>query len=285
MFVPVGAPSFSRGAPLGRRDLPRARKVLHEQRPATAVGDEGGFAPDLAYNEDALELLMEAIERGRTLPGDEIAIALDPATTELYEDGHYVLARRGTTLTPGRVVDYWDELVDALPDRLDRGRDGGGGLGRLGAAHRALGERVQLVGDDMFVTNSERWTRASTTGVANSILIKLNQIGTLTETLDDHGARAAAPATARDLAPFGRDRGHVDRRPRSRDERGPDQDRRAGALGPGRQVQQPAPHRGRARRVRCLSRPCRLGRRYKERRLSELSRIERRRAVTRRRRA
>jgi enolase len=148
------------------------------------VGDEGGFAPDLPQNEDAVTLLLEAIERAGRIPGEEIALALDPATSELWDDGTYVLAGEGRTLTPAELVDYWVELADRYPivsiedGMAEEDWDG------WAACTKALGDRVQLVGDDIFVTNAEILARGIREGVANAILVKLNQIGTLTETLD-----------------------------------------------------------------------------------------------------
>ena len=148
------------------------------------MGDEGGFAPDLPQNEDAVKLLIEAIELAGRVPGEEIALALDPATSELWKDGAYVLAGEGRTLSPAELVDYWVDLVDRYP--IVSIEDGMAEEDWEGwAAHtKALGGRIQLVGDDIFVTNAEILERGMREGVANAILIKLNQIGTLTETLD-----------------------------------------------------------------------------------------------------
>jgi enolase len=160
------------------------RTMLAERGMSTAVGDEGGFAPDLAQNEDAVKLLLEAIERAGRVPGEEIALALDPATSELWDDGSYVLAGEGRTLSPAELVDYWVDLVDRYPivsiedGMAEEDWDG------WAACTKALGGRVQLVGDDIFVTNAAILERGIREGVANAILVKLNQIGTLTETLD-----------------------------------------------------------------------------------------------------
>jgi enolase len=184
MLMPVGAASFAEGLRWGTETYHALRSVLSERGLATAVGDEGGFAPDLPANEDALTLLLEAIENAGRVPGEEIALALDPATSELWKDGSYVLAGEGRTLSPAELVDYWIDLVDRYPivsiedGMAEEDWDGW-------AAHtRALGGRIQLVGDDVFVTNSEILARGIRDGVANAILVKLNQIGTLTETLD-----------------------------------------------------------------------------------------------------
>ncbi len=184
MVMPVGAASFAEALRWGSETYHALRSVLAERGLATAVGDEGGFAPDLSANEDAVTLLLEAIERAGRVPGDEIALALDPATSELWQDGTYVLAGEGRTLSPAEMVDYWVDLVDRYPivsiedGMAEEDWDGW-------AAHtKALGGRIQLVGDDIFVTNAEILERGIREGVANAVLVKLNQIGTLTETLE-----------------------------------------------------------------------------------------------------
>ncbi|HEX4433725.1 MAG TPA: phosphopyruvate hydratase [Acidimicrobiales bacterium] len=184
MLMPVGAASFSEALRWGTETYHALRTMLAERGMSTAVGDEGGFAPDLAQNEDAVKLLLEAIERAGRVPGEEIALALDPATSELWDDGNYVLAGEGRTLSPAELVDYWVELADRYPivsiedGMAEEDWDG------WAACTKALGDRVQLVGDDIFVTNAEILERGIREGVANAILVKLNQIGTLTETLD-----------------------------------------------------------------------------------------------------
>jgi len=184
MVMPVGAASFSEALRWGAETYHALRTILNERGMSTAVGDEGGFAPDLPRNEDAITLLLEAIERAGRVPGEEIALALDPATSELWDDGAYVLTGEGRTLSPAELVDYWVELADRYPivsiedGMAEEDWDG------WAACTKALGGRVQLVGDDIFVTNAEILERGIRDGVANSILVKLNQIGTLTETLD-----------------------------------------------------------------------------------------------------
>ena len=184
MVMPVGAASFSEALRWGTETYHALRSILNERGMSTAVGDEGGFAPDLPQNEDAIKLLLEAIERAGRVPGEEIALALDPATSELWDDGAYVLAGEGRTLSSAELVDYWVELADRYPivsiedGMAEEDWDG------WAACTKALGGRVQLVGDDIFVTNAEILERGIREGVANSILVKLNQIGTLTETLD-----------------------------------------------------------------------------------------------------
>ena len=136
MVMPVGAPSFAEALRWGTETYHALKQVLHERGLSTAVGDEGGFAPNLATNEDAIKVLVEAIDAAGYVPGDDIAIALDPAMSELYRDGRYHLAGEGKVLDADELVDYWSRLVVELPDRVDRGRHGRGRLGRLGGAHR-----------------------------------------------------------------------------------------------------------------------------------------------------
>ncbi len=184
MLMPVGAASFNEALRWGTETYHTLKSLLADRGLPTAVGDEGGFAPDLPQNEDAVKLLVEAIELAGRTPGDEIALALDPATSELWNDGNYVLAGEGRTLSSAELVDYWVDLVDRYP--IVSIEDGMAEEDWAGwSAHtKALGGRIQLVGDDIFVTNAEILERGISEGVANAILVKLNQIGTLTETLD-----------------------------------------------------------------------------------------------------
>jgi enolase len=184
MVVPAGAPSFAEALRTGAEVFHALRRTLHERGLATAVGDEGGFAPDLDSNEAALEALVEGIEAAGYRPGDEVAIALDPATSEIFEDGSYLLEHEGRSLTSAELVQLWADLASRYPIlSIEDGMDEDDWDGWR-ALTEALGERVQLVGDDLFVTNTERLRRGIDSGVANSILVKVNQIGTLTETLD-----------------------------------------------------------------------------------------------------
>jgi enolase 1/2/3 len=183
MIVPVGAPSFSEGLRLGVEVFHALKRTLHDRGLSTAVGDEGGFAPDLDSNEAALEMLIAGIEAAGHRPGDDVAIALDPATSEVFENGAYELTHEGRTLTSPDLVDYWSDISSRYPvisieDGLDEEDWDGWKL-----LTDKLGDRVQLVGDDLFVTNTERLQRGIQSGAANSILIKVNQIGTLSETL------------------------------------------------------------------------------------------------------
>ena len=184
MIMPVGAASFSEALQWGVECYHALKTVFEKKGLSTAVGDEGGFAPDLANNEEAIKVLLEAIEVAGRIPGEEIAIALDPAMSELWKNGAYVLEGEGRTLTPGEMVDYWANLVDRYPIvSIEDGmaEDDWDGWAAL---TRAVGSKIQLVGDDLFVTNVEILAEGIEKDIANAILIKLNQIGTLTETLD-----------------------------------------------------------------------------------------------------
>ena len=183
MIVPVGAASFSEAVRWGAETYHALHRVLRSRGLSGSVGDEGGFAPDLATNEEALEMLVNAIGAGGHVPGDEIALALDPASSELWRDGAYVLEGEGRTFSSDELVSYWVDLVDRYPIvSIEDGmaeQDWGGWV-----AHTStLGERIQIVGDDVFVTSAERLERGIAAGVANAILVKVNQVGTLTETL------------------------------------------------------------------------------------------------------
>ncbi|HKE76738.1 MAG TPA: phosphopyruvate hydratase [Acidimicrobiales bacterium] len=184
MVLPVGAASFREGLRWGAETYHVLKGVLHERGLSTAIGDEGGFAPDLASNEEALVLLVEAIERAGFTPGDDIALGLDVASTEFFADGRYDLAGEKRVLDADEMVGLLGDFSGKYPIvTIEDGcaEDDWDGWSRLTAA---LGDRVQLVGDDLFVTNVDRLARGIEAGVANSILIKVNQIGTLTETLD-----------------------------------------------------------------------------------------------------
>ncbi|MEA2494395.1 MAG: enolase [Thermoleophilaceae bacterium] len=184
MVMPVGAPSFSEGLRWGTEVFHALKKTLHDQGKATAVGDEGGFAPDLDSNEDALRTLITAIEAAGYTPGDQVAIALDPATSEIYKEDAYDLEHEGRKLSSEEMADYWASAADNYPIvSIEDGMDEEDWVGWKHLTER-IGNRVQLVGDDLFVTNTERLRRGIDAGVANSILIKVNQIGTLTETLE-----------------------------------------------------------------------------------------------------
>jgi len=184
MIMPVGAPSFSEALRWGTQTYHVLKGVLAGRGLSTAVGDEGGFAPDLDSNEDAIRLLVEAIEAAGFNPGTDIAIALVPAVSEIHRDGAYHLEGEGKVLTAGELAEYWSRIVDTYPIvSIEDGmqEDDWDGWAMLTSA---VGDRCQLVGDDLFVTNSRRLNEGIERGVANSILVKVNQIGSLTETLD-----------------------------------------------------------------------------------------------------
>ncbi|HET6820102.1 MAG TPA: phosphopyruvate hydratase [Candidatus Limnocylindria bacterium] len=184
MIAPLGAPSFREAVRWAAETFHALGALLHERSFATTVGDEGGYAPSLESNEAAIALVVEAIERAGFAPGSQIAIALDPATTELFQDGSYVLAREGRTISPDELINFWVDWADRYPivsledglaeDDWDAWR----------ALTKRAGSRLQLVGDDLLVTNTVRLARAIEEHAANSILVKLNQIGTLTETIE-----------------------------------------------------------------------------------------------------
>ncbi len=185
MIIPVGATSFSEGLRMGVEVFHSLKKVLHKRKLATSVGDEGGFAPDLKNDEEALDVIIEAIEGAKYAPGKEIALALDVAASELYKDGTYTFKKSGAgqRSAEGMIELYgrWLEEYPIVSIEDGLAEDDWSGWESL---TRSLGDRCQLVGDDLFVTNTERLSRGIESGVANSILIKVNQIGTLTETLE-----------------------------------------------------------------------------------------------------
>jgi enolase len=184
MVVPCGAQTFSECLRMGAEVFHALKRTLHESGLSTAVGDEGGFAPDLGSNEDALKMLVAGIEAAGYRPGEDVAIALDPAASELYENGVYVLEHEGRTLSAAELSDYWADLGARYP--ILSIEDGMGEEDWMGwrTLTERIGAHMQLVGDDLFVTNTERLRRGIDAQVANSILIKVNQIGTLTETFE-----------------------------------------------------------------------------------------------------
>jgi enolase len=196
MVVPAGAPSFSEGLRWGTEVFHALKAILHERGLGTGQGDEGGFAPELDANEDAMRLLVDAMERSGHAPGRDVFIALDPAASEFYRDGQYQLTGEGRTMPPQDLIDRWATWIDRYPViSIEDGlaEDDWDGWRRL---TEQLGKRVQLVGDDIFVTNVVRLRHGIESGIANSILIKVNQIGTLTETLETMAtARSAGYST------------------------------------------------------------------------------------------
>ncbi len=196
MVMPAGAPTYSESLRMGTEVFHALKKTLHDAGLGTAVGDEGGFAPDLGSNEEALQMLMRGIESAGYEPGRDVFIALDPATSEIYHDGAYVLEHEGRSLSSGELAAYWADLCARYPIvSIEDGMDEEDWDGWK-TLTETLGDRVQLVGDDLFVTNTARLKRGFELGVANSILVKVNQIGTLTETLDAIATARAAGYTA-----------------------------------------------------------------------------------------
>ena len=184
MVMPVGAPTFSEGLRWGTEIFHTLKKILAEKGLSTNVGDEGGYAPSLSSNEEAVQVVTQAIEKAGFGPGEQVVIALDPAASEFYQDGKYVLKGEGRELTSDEMVDYWANLTEKYPivsieDGLHE--DDWDGWAKL---TERIGERVQLVGDDLFVTNTKRLRRGIDEESGNAILIKFNQIGTLTETME-----------------------------------------------------------------------------------------------------
>ncbi|MBS3950254.1 MAG: phosphopyruvate hydratase, partial [Peptococcaceae bacterium] len=184
MVMPIGAETFTEGLRMGVEIFHQLKKVLSKRGYSTAVGDEGGFAPNLGSNEEALELIVEAIRAAGYKPGEEVAIALDAAATEFFKDGIYVLEHENKEFTSEQMIEWYASLIDKYPIvSLEDGmsEEDWEGWQKLNAR---LGNKVQIVGDDLLVTNTERISRAIKVKAVNSVLIKLNQIGTLTETLD-----------------------------------------------------------------------------------------------------
>ena len=196
MVMPVGAGSFSEGLRMCVETYHALKQTLHADGLSTTVGDEGGFAPDLGSNEEAIQVLLAGIQAAGYAPGTDLAIALDPAVSEIFEDGSYVLEHEGRTLSAAELAAYWEDITGRYPivsledGMAEEDWDGW----KVLTEH--LGDAVQLVGDDIFVTNTERLQRGIDLGVANSILIKVNQIGTLTETLDAISLARGAGYTA-----------------------------------------------------------------------------------------
>ncbi len=184
MIVPVGAPNLTEAVRYGSEVFHSLKKILSEKGYATSVGDEGGFAPDLKSNREALEVIVSAIEKAGYVPGEDIALALDPAASEFMSGNDYKLEAEGKTLDSAGMVDFYEKLVDDFPILSIEDGHGEDDWDGWKLMTDRLGGRIQIVGDDLFVTNTERLARGINEGVANSILIKLNQIGTLTETLD-----------------------------------------------------------------------------------------------------
>jgi enolase len=196
MVVPAGASSFSECLRMGTEVFHHLKKWLHDQGMGGGVGDEGGFAPNLESNEHALRALLAGIEAAGYTPGEDVAIALDPATSEIFDGGTYDLEHEGRKLSSAEMAGYWADMASRYPIlSIEDGMDEEDWDGWKALTDK-IGDRVQLVGDDLFVTNTERLKRGIDSGVANSILIKVNQIGTLSETLAAIDMARAAGYTA-----------------------------------------------------------------------------------------
>ncbi|EHN09221.1 Enolase [Patulibacter medicamentivorans] len=196
MIVPFGFETFSEGLRVGAEIFHHLKALLHGRGLATSVGDEGGFAPDLSSNEEALQVLVDGIEKAGYRPGEQVGIALDPATSEIFEGGSYVLQHENRSLSAQELAAYWADKAGKYPIlSIEDGMDEEDWAGWK-TLTETLGDTVQLVGDDLFVTNPERLKRGIDSGTANSILIKVNQIGTLTETLEAIRMARAAGYTA-----------------------------------------------------------------------------------------
>jgi enolase len=184
MIIPISAKSIAQAVRMGAETFHTLKKLLGEKGLNTAVGDEGGFAPDLDSNESAIQLILQAVEKAGYVPGKDIGIALDAAASEFYEDGKYNLKSEGKSLSAEEMIDYYEALIDKYPVFSIEDGLAEGDWENWALMTDRLGGSIQLVGDDIFVTNPEIFGRGIEQGVANSILIKLNQIGTVTETLD-----------------------------------------------------------------------------------------------------
>ena len=237
MVVPAGAAELRRVPARGRRGLPRAEEEPRRRRPRDRGRRRGRLRARPGVQRGGAGGRLAGIEAAGYEPGEDVFIALDPATSEVFDDGAYVLEHEGRSLSPRELADYWADAARRYPIvSIEDGMDEEDWDGWK-ALTEQLGDRVQLVGDDLFVTNPERLRRGIELGVGNSILVKVNQIGTLTETLEAVRMARRRRLHGGDLAPLRRDRGHDDRRPRRRHRLRADQDRRAVALGPRRQVQ------------------------------------------------
>ena len=255
MVMPVAAGSAAEAVRVGAEIFHSLGARLSEAGHSTNVGDEGGFAPALDGTDAALGHLMKAIEAAGYRPGEDVYLALDAAASEFYGDGAYRLAGEGRTLDAGGMIAYYEDLAGRYPiASIEDGlaEDDWAGWAALSAA---LGARVRLVGDDLFVTSAARLGRGIAEGAANAILVKVNQVGTLTETLETVSLALCNGLRRRHLAPLRGDRGHHHRRSRGRNRMRDDQGRRAVPHRPHRQVQPAHPHRGGPGRHRAVRRP------------------------------
>jgi enolase len=196
MIMPIGAPTLAEGVRWGSEIFHTLQKRLRDAGHSTAVGDEGGFAPNLANTTDALDFIMASIEAAGYRPGEQVALALDPASTEFFEDGRYNISAEGKVLTPHEMAGYYADLVARYPIRSIEDGMAEDDFEGWKALTDQIGDRVQLVGDDLFVTTTDRLRMGISRGLANSVLIKVNQIGTLTETLEAIEVAKAAGYTS-----------------------------------------------------------------------------------------
>ncbi len=252
MIIPVAAKSSADSIRIGAEVFHTLKKTSSEAGLNTAVGDEGGFAPNFKSSEEALAMIEKAIKAAGYDLGSEVALGLDVAATEFYKKGKYNLEGEGKILSSEQMIDYYEKLVSKFPIvSIEDGMAEDDWDGWIELTSR-LGNRVQLVGDDLFVTNTTRLKQGIDHKAANAILIKVNQIGTLTETLDAVQTAQKAGFGVVLLPPLGRDGRLHDRGPRRRHQRGPDQDGLLVPLRPHRQVQPADPHRGTTGRQRPL---------------------------------
>ena len=255
MIVPAGAPTFAEAVRMGAEVFHALRRQLDAAGHSTAVGDEGGFAPELGGADEALAAIVTAVEAAGYRPGEDVSLALDAAASEFFADGTYRLEGEGTSLDAAGMTAYFEDLAARYPIvSIEDGMAEDDWDGWV-AMTAALGGKIQLVGDDVFVTSAARLAEGIARGAANAILIKVNQIGTLSETSRDGVAGASGVLRVGDVAPLGRDRGRHHRRPRRGRGLWPDQNRLAVAFRPAGQVQPAPAHRGDARPRRVLCGP------------------------------
>ena len=247
MIMPVKADRFAEALRMGSEVFHALKSQLHDAGHNTNVGDEGGFAPNLASADEALGFIMKSIEQAGYKPGEDIMLALDPASTEFFKKGKYELEGEKKSLDAAGMVDYYADLVKRYPIVSIEDGMAEDDMAGWKAITDKLGKKIQLVGDDLFVTNPKRLAQGIKDGLANAILVKVNQIGTLTETMEAVSMARHAVVRRGDVASLGRDRGFDHRRPRRRHQLRADQDRLAVALRSPRQVQ-PAPAYRRATR-------------------------------------
>ena len=239
---------------MGSEVLQALKKGLHDAGHNTNVGDEGGFAPNLKSADEALGFIAKAVEKAGYRIGEDITFALDPASSEFFKDGKYHLEGEGKVLDGEAMVRYYAELVARYPIVSIEDGCAEDDWETWKLLTETLGKKVQIVGDDLFVTNPERLRRGIELGSANAILVKVNQIGTLSETLETVRTRPPRRLASGHEPPLRRNRGRHHRRPRGGDQLRPDQDRQPGPQRPHREIQPADPHRGATGRRRPLRR-------------------------------